>query len=57
MTKYNIKLHKQLSLLNGKLMYVLWKEVYGEHSIGIKGIYQGSKKECQEELRKIKGGE
>ena len=57
MIKYEIKLHKQLSLLNGKLVYVLWKKVSGEHGYCTRGIYQGTKKECKEELKKIKEGE
>ena len=40
--------HKQLN------KFVLWKETKTEHGIGFRGIFQGTKKECQEYLEKIK---
>lgn len=55
MIKYTIEKHNQLSELNKKSMYVLWKEVTSEHGFGVKGIYQGTKKECQEKLKEIRG--
>ena len=55
MTKYTIERHNQLSELNKKSMYVLWKEVNSEHGFCVRGIFQGSKKECEEKLKQIKG--
>lgn len=46
---YSIKKHKQLG------EYVLWKEISSEHGFAVKGIFKGTKKECQEYLEKIKG--
>ncbi|MBR2245690.1 MAG: hypothetical protein IKN65_00895 [Clostridia bacterium] len=46
--KYTIQYHNQL----GK--YVLWKEVESEHGFGIKGIFNGTRKECQEYLQTLK---
>lgn len=48
--KYTIQKHKQLD------KFVLWKETKTEHGIGFRGIFQGTKKECEEYLKKIKGG-
>ena len=47
--KYTIQKHKQLD------KFVLWKETKTEHGIGFRGIFQGTKKECEEYLKKIKG--
>ena len=47
---YSIKKHKQL----GK--HVLWKEISSEHGFAIKGIFNGTKKECEDRLKEIKGG-
>lgn len=52
MIKYNIGKHKQLSLLEGKPIYVLWAET--EYSC--RGIFQGTKLECEEEKKKRLGG-
>lgn len=49
MVKYKIQKHKQLG------QYVVWRESKTEHGLGIKGVFQGSKKECEEYLEKIKG--
>lgn len=47
--KYTLQKHKQLGC------YVVWQESKTEHGMGVKGVFQGSKKECQEYLEKIKG--
>lgn len=31
--------------------YVLWKEVESDHGYGVKGIFKGTRKECQQELK------
>lgn len=49
MVKYSISYHKQME------KWVLWKEVNSKHGFAIKGIFQGTKKECQEKLKEIKG--
>lgn len=51
MIKYTIKKHKQLSELHNKDIYVLWKE----SKYGSRGIFQGTKQQCEEKLREIKG--
>ena len=51
MVRYSISKHKQL----GK--YVLWAENKSSHGFCIKGIFQGTKQECEEKLKEIKGGE
>jgi len=53
--KYSISKHNQLSELKGKDVYVLWKENKTKYGNGIRGIFQGTKKECEEKLREIKG--
>lgn len=50
MFNYNIEKHKQLTEINKKDTYVLWKS----KGYSIRGIYQGSKKECEEKLKEIK---
>jgi cytoplasmic iron level regulating protein YaaA (DUF328/UPF0246 family) len=55
MKKYSITKHNQLSELKGKDIYVLWKESKTKYGNGIKGIFQGTKKECEEKLKEIKG--
>ena len=50
MVKYSIEKHKQLTELNNKDTYVLWKEV--GYSCGC--IFQGSKQECKDKLKEIK---
>lgn len=51
--KYTIEKHHKLGKnVNGN--YVLWKEVTSDHGCGCKGIFQGTKKECQNELERIK---
>lgn len=54
MIKYSISKHKQLSELNNKDVYVLWKENKTKYGMGIRGIFQGTKKECEEKLKEIK---
>lgn len=49
MVKYKIQKHKQLDC------YILWKDVINEKNMACKCLYQGTKKECQEYLEKIKG--
>jgi hypothetical protein len=50
---YFIKKHNKLgSKVKGD--YVLWKEVHSERGWGIKGVFQGSKQECEEELQRIR---
>ena len=44
---YSIKKHKQLG------EYVVWKESKTEHGFGVKGVFQGTKQECQEYLEKL----
>ena len=46
--RYKIEKHKEG-------YYVVWCESKTKHGYGIKGIYQGTKKECQEYLEKLKG--
>ena len=46
MIKYSIKKHKQLGC------YVLWKEGSGHNSFGCRGIFHGTKQECEAELKK-----
>lgn len=46
--KYYINKHKQLNL------YVLYKYVHIGKGYASKGIFFGSKKECQERLKEIK---
>ena len=45
---YEITYHKSLQ------KYVLWKICYSNKSAGCKGIFQGTRKECQEKLKEIK---
>ena len=54
MIKYSIKKHKQLTELNNKDIYVLWLEGAGNNSFGCRGIFQGTKQECEEKLKEIK---
>ena len=49
--RYTIKKHNQLSEINNKDMYLLWKQ----NKYSSRGIFQGSKKECEEKLREMKG--
>lgn len=53
MIKFSISKHKQLSELNNKDIYVLWKE----SDYGCRGIYQGSKKNCKIKLKELKYAE
>ena len=46
---YSIKKYKQLG------EYVLWKEINSEHGFAVKGIFKGTKKECEKKLKEIKG--
>ena len=46
--KYYINKHKQLNL------YVLYKFIHKGNGYGIKGIFFGTRKECQEKLKEIK---
>jgi len=46
---YSIKKHKQLG------EYVLWKEIISEHGFAVKGIFNGTKKECEAKLKEIRG--
>jgi len=48
--KYSISKHRQLSEMNNKDIYVLWKET--KYSCG--SIFQGTKKECEDRLKEIK---
>lgn len=48
MVKYSIKKHKQLD------KYVVWQENQSNRSFGCKGIFQGTKKECEEFLKERK---
>lgn len=50
MIKYSISKHKQLTELNNRSIYVLWKE----SDYGCRGIYQGTKKACREKLKEMK---
>lgn len=45
---YKIEKHEQL----GK--YILWKETKTEHGLCVRSIFQGTKKECEDELLKIR---
>ena len=56
MAKYKIQKHKQLTDLNNKDVYIIWKETKSEHGYGTKGIYQGTKDECKKKLEQIRGG-
>ena len=49
--RYTIEKHNQLSEINNKDMYVLWKQ----NKYSSRGIFQGSKKECEDKLKEIKG--
>ena len=53
--KYSIEKHKNLGK-DIKGDYVLWKESESEseHSYGAKGIFQGTKKQCEEYLKSLK---
>ena len=46
--KYSISKHKQLGC------YVVWCESRTENGYGCKGVFQGSRKECQEYLERLK---
>ena len=48
MTKYVIEKHEQLN------KYVVWKETETKRGFCIRGIFQGSRKQCEEFLDKIK---
>ena len=48
--KYTIEKHNQLSELKGKDIYVLWKQ----NKYSSRGIYQGTKKECEEKLKEVR---
>lgn len=48
MNKYSIKKHKQLD------KYVVWQETKIGHGFACKGIFQGTKKECEEFLKERK---
>ena len=50
MIKYSISKHNQLSELKGKEVYVLWKE----NKYSCRGIFQGTKKECEDKRKEIK---
>ena len=50
MIRYSISKHKQLTELNNRNIYVLWKE----SDYGSRGIYQGTKKACREKLKEMK---
>lgn len=47
--KYYIQYHKGM----GK--YIIWSEFNSKHGYCVRGIFQGTKKECQEKLKEIKG--
>lgn len=53
--KYTIQKHKQLTEMNNEDTYVVWRNTQGEHGYGCKGVFQGSKKQCQEYLESLKG--
>lgn len=53
MINYNISKHNNLGK-DIKGNYVLWKEVESEHGCGARGIFQGTKKECEDKLKEIK---
>lgn len=55
--KYVIQKHKQLTELNKEDTYVVWKETKTEHGYGVKGVFQGTKKDCKEYLETLKKGE
>lgn len=46
--KYSIEYHKGLD------MYVLWAEINSKTGFCVKGIYHGTRKECQQRLNEIK---
>ena len=46
--KYSINKHKQLGC------YVVWCEIQTAHGYGVKGVFQGTRKECQEYIEKLK---
>lgn len=49
--KYSIERHDKL----GKDVignYVLWKEVTSDHGWGVKGVYQGTRRQCEEEKKR-----
>lgn len=48
MINYSIKKHKQMGC------YILWKDIENKRSYASHCIYQGTRKECEEELNKIK---
>lgn len=47
--KYDIIYHKSLE------KYVLWKIVHKNKGYAYKGIFQGTRQECQDKLKEIKG--
>ena len=49
--KYSISKHNQLGC------YVVWQESKTERGYGNKGVFQGSRKECQEYLERLKESE
>ena len=46
--KYYIKKHKQLNC------YVLFKYIHYKNGYGVKGIYFGTRQECEEEKERIR---
>lgn len=49
--RYTIEKHNQLSEINNKEIYVLWKQ----NKYSSRGIFQGTKKECEDKRKEIKG--
>ena len=45
---YTIEYHKLMK------KYILWKNVDSKNGFASKGIYAGTKKECEEKLKEIK---
>lgn len=50
--RYSIKLHEHLTELNKRNTYVLWAET----DYSCRGVFQGTREQCLEELKKRKEG-
>ena len=52
--KYTIEYHKQLSELERKPIYILWKNITSKRGGNVIAIHKGSHKDCYEKLKEIK---
>lgn len=51
--RYTIEYHKQLSLIEGKKIYILWKDIESKRGGNVTAIFKGSRKDCYNKLKEI----